>query len=146
MGAGRDMARDRIGRINPKRLGALHVGRQWIAMREHEPRHAIGQGRLADPCRPPDQPGVRNTPAAVGIQQRRLGLAMSEQRGSFARRDGCKLRFDLTSAHAEVATLPTPVAKRRSRTATHTLAATVPASALASISTQRCGSAAAICR
>jgi hypothetical protein len=39
-----------------------------------------------------------------------------------------------------------PAVKKRSRTAAHTLAATVLASALASINTQRCGSSAAICR
>src|SRR5438445_8725716 len=139
MGAGRDMARDRIGWINPKRFGALHIGRQGIAMRENEPRHAIGQRRLADAHRPSDQPGVRNTPAAVGIQQRRLGFAMSEQRGSFAWRNGCKLRFDLTGAHAEVAPLPTPAVKKRSRKAVHMLDATVLASELGSISTHPYG-------
>ena len=121
-------------------------GASGIAMREHEPRHPIGQRRLADALRAADQPGMRNTPAAIGVQQRRLGLAMPEQRGGLARmRDG-DLRFDLTGAHAELAALPAAAVKKRSRKAAHTLAATVSASALASISTQRCGSAAAICR
>jgi len=39
--------------------------------------------------------------------------------------NGCKLRFDLTGAHAEVATLPTPAVKKRSRKANHMFAATV---------------------
>ena len=68
MGAGRDLARNGIGRIDPQRVGALHIGAERIAVREHEPRHPIGQRRLADPCRSPDQPGMRNAPAAVGIQ------------------------------------------------------------------------------
>jgi len=55
-------------------------------------------------------------------------------------------RFDLTGAHAELATLPTPTAKKRSRKAAHTLAETVLASAFASIRMHRCGSSAAICR
>src|SRR5476649_2783865 len=107
-----------------------HSGRLGIAMREHEPRHSIGQRRLADPLRAPDQPGMRNTTAAVGIQQRRLGFAMPEQRSGFARMAGRDLRFDLTGAHAVLATLPTPVVKKRSRKAAQTLAATVVESAL----------------
>ena len=54
------------------------------------------------------------------------------------------LWFDLAGAHAKLATWLTPAVKKRSRKAAHTLAATVPASAWASIKTQRCGSAAAI--
>ena len=146
MGAGRDMVRDRVGRINPKPVGALHIGGERIAMRQHESCHAIGQRRLAYSCRTSDQPSVRNAPAAVGIQQCRLGFTMPEQLRSFARMNGCDLRLDLTGAHAEFATLPGLAAKKRSRKATHMLAATVPASALASISTHRCGSLAAICR
>ena len=43
-----------------------------------EPRHAIGQRRLADALRAADQPGVRDSPAAIGGKQRRLRLAMPE--------------------------------------------------------------------
>ena len=96
MGARRDLTRDRIGRIDGKRLGMPHIGRPGITMREHEPRHAIGQRRLADTYRASDQPGMRNTSAAIGVQQCRLGLAMTEQRGGFTRRNGRDLRFDLT--------------------------------------------------
>ena len=78
MGAGGDMAGDGIGGIDPKRLGALHIVGQGIAMREHEPRHSIGQRRLADALRPPDQPGMRDPPATVGIQQRQFGFAVPE--------------------------------------------------------------------
>ena len=42
-----------------------------IAMGKHEPRHPVGQRRLADALRAADQPGVRNAPAAIGVQQRR---------------------------------------------------------------------------
>src|SRR3984893_6024026 len=115
-------------------------------MGEHEPRPSIGQRCLADAPRAPDQPGMGNTPAAVGVQQCRLGFAVPEQCRGFARMNGGVPRFDLTGAHAELATLPGPVAKKRSRNAAHMLAATVLASAFASISTHRCGSAAAICR
>src|ERR1019366_8635313 len=133
-------------RITFERLGILHIRCRGIAMCEHEARHPIGQCRLADALRTPDQPGMRNTPAAVGIQQCQLGFTMSEQRCGFARRNRRNLRFDPTGAHAELATWPTPAAKKRSRKAAHTFAATVPASAFASISTHRCGLLAAICR
>ena len=146
MGARRDMARDRIGRINVQCLGALHIRCKGIAMREHEPRHSVGQRRLADALRAPDQPGMRNTPAAIGLQQCRLGFAMPEKCGRLARMGDGDPRFDLTGAHAELATLPAPAVKKRSRKAAHTLAATVLASVLASINTHRCGSSAAIWR
>src|SRR5882757_609625 len=115
-------------------------------MGEHEPRHPIGQRRLADALRSPDQPGMRNTPAAVGIQQRHFGFVVPEQICGFARMGGGDLRVDLAGTHAELAALLAPAAKKRLRNAAHMLAATVPASALASISTHRCGSLAAICR
>src|SRR5665647_41771 len=124
----------------------LHIGAKRVAMREHEPRHPVGQRRLADAGRPPDQPGMRNPPAAIGIQQSQLGIAMPEQRGGLARMNRRYLGFDLAGAHAELATLPALAAKKRSRKAAHMLAATTLGSAVASISTQRCGSLAAICR
>ena len=146
MGAGGDMASHRMRRIDLQRFGALHLGCQRIAMREHEPRHPIGQRRLADALRAADQPGMRNPPAAIGVQQRQFGLAMPEQRHGFARmRDGSGC-LSLAGAHARLATFETSNSRKRSRTAVQTLAATAPAAALASISTQRCGSAAAICR
>src|SRR6476646_1498561 len=146
MGARRDMARDRIGWIDVKRFGTLYLGGRVIAMCQHEARHSIGKRRLADALRTPDQPGMRNTSAAVGIQQRHLGFAMPCQCAGFAGMNGRKLRFDVAGAHAEVTTLSAPAAKKRSRNTAHTLAATASASALASIKTHRCGSAAAICR
>src|ERR1700675_4485809 len=146
MGAGRDVAGDRIGRVDEKRLGALHLGAKRIAMGEHEARHPIGQRRLADAGRAPDQPGMRNAPAAIGIQQGGLGLAMPEQRSGFARMGDRDLRLDLTGAHAGLATLLVLVAKKRSRNAAQILPATTAGSAVASINTQRCGSWAAIWR
>ena len=74
-------------------------------MGEHEPRHPIGQRRLADTLRPADQPGMRNAPAAIGVQQGHLGIAMAEQRRGFARMHSRDLRFDLTGAHAGLATI-----------------------------------------
>jgi hypothetical protein len=120
MGAGRDMARHRIGWIDLKRRRALHVGSKRIAMREHEARHPIGQRRLADALRAADQPGMRNTSAAVGIEQCLLGLAMPEQRGGFARMDGCDGWIDLFGAHAECAMISASAAIKRSRTAIRT--------------------------
>ena len=69
-------------------------------MREHEARHAIGQRRLADALRAADQPGMRNAPAAIGIEQRRLGLAMAEQIGRFARMPDRRFLLGLARAHA----------------------------------------------
>src|ERR1700730_9221220 len=113
-------------------------------MREHEPRHPIGQRRLTDSGRPADQPGMRNPPAAIGIQQGEFGIAMPEQCGRLARMNRRYLGFELTRAHAELAKLPAEVANKRSRRVAQMLAATAAGSAVASIRTQRCGSLAAI--
>src|SRR5271169_6094584 len=112
-------------------------------MSQHEARHAISQCRLADALWTADQPGMRNAPAAIGVEQRRLGLAMPEQFRGFARMRYCNLLFDLARAHADGAGLE--MAKRWSRSAVQTCAATASGSAVASISTQRCGSSAATC-
>jgi hypothetical protein len=76
MRTGGDLAGDRIGGIDPQRLCALRIRGQGIAMCEHKPRHSIGQRRLADTLRPPDQPGMRDPSAAVGVQQRLLGFVV----------------------------------------------------------------------
>ena len=68
-----------------QRLRLLHRRRRRIGMRQHEPRHAIGQRRLADAGLAADQPGVRDAAAAIGVEQRLLGLGMAEQRGGLAR-------------------------------------------------------------
>src|SRR6185312_3878424 len=115
-------------------------------MGQHEARHAIGERRLADALLSPDQPGMGNAPAAIGIEQCRLRLAMPEQDGGLARMRHRDLGFDLARAHAGAAKLLAGFVKKRSRKAAQTCAATVFTSALASISTQRPGSDAAISR
>src|SRR5712672_4252987 len=110
-------------------------------MREHESRHPIGQRSFADALRAADQPGMRNAPAAIGIEQRCLRRAMPEQFGGLARVPDRDRIFGLARAHADVA-----VANRRSRSAVHTWAATASGLALASISMQRLGSSVAIWR
>ena len=67
---------DMIGWIDKQRLCALHGRTQGVAMPEHEARHPIRQGGLANTLGAADQPGVRYAPAAISAQQRRLGLAM----------------------------------------------------------------------
>ena len=137
------MPRHRSVRVDCKRVGALHACRQRIAVGEHEARHAVGQRRLADALPASDQPGMGNPPAFVGTEQRRLGVAMAEQFGRLARMRDADLGVSLARAHAG---LVAAVEKKRSRSVVHTLAATVLASPLASISTQRAGSAPAISR
>ena len=62
MGLGRDLARDVIGADRRASVSARCTDRrQWIGVGEHEPRHAIGQRRLADALRAADQPGMRNS-------------------------------------------------------------------------------------
>ena len=76
------------------------------------------------PCGAADQPGMRNTPAAIGIEQCPFGIVMAEQGGGFARMRRRRIWFDLAGAHARLAALPTSALKKRSRKAAHTLAAT----------------------
>src|SRR4051794_11475643 len=113
-------------------------------MREHESRHPISQRCLADALRAADQPGMRNAPAAIAIEQRCLRRAMPEQFAGLARAPDRDLIFGLARAHAAVADVA--VANRRARSAVHTWAATASGLALASISTQRLGSSIAISR
>src|SRR5271169_2779285 len=114
-------------------------------MGKDKPRHSVGQRRLADALCSPDQPSMRNTTTPIRVQQSRLGLAMTEQDGRLARMRDRNLRFHLTGAHAVLARLPAAV-KNRSCKADQTLAATIFGSAVVSIKTHRCGSAAAIRR
>src|SRR5690242_8012152 len=146
MAARGDLARHRDARLDRQRLGTLHGRRQWISMAQYKSRHAVSQGRLADALCAADQPGMRNPAALVGIEQRGLFLPMPKQHGRLARMGSGNLRLDLTWAHAVVARLWAGAAKKRSRSAVQTLAATAAASPLASIRTQRCGSVAAISR
>src|SRR5690348_15514123 len=117
-----------------------------IAMAQHESRHAIGQCGLANTLRAADQPGMRDPAALIGIEQRSFFLPMPKQHGRLARMRRRNLRLGVAWAHSVVARLSAGAAKKRSRSAVQTLAATALASPLASIRTQRCGSAAAISR
>ena len=59
--------------------------RRRVGIGQHEARHPVSERRLADAVRPADQPGVRDAAAAIGIEQRLLGLGMAEQHGGLAR-------------------------------------------------------------
>ncbi len=52
-------------------------------MGEHEARHAICERRLADAGCAADQPGVRDAPAFVGVEQRLLGIVHGRTAPSF---------------------------------------------------------------
>ena len=74
-----DAARHRLIGGDGERFRVLHGRRGRIGVCKHEARHAIGQRCLADTDLAADQPGVRNTAAAIGIEQRLFGLGMAEQ-------------------------------------------------------------------
>ena len=81
------------GRRRPRAIVAvLHRRRRRIGMRQHEARHPIGQRRLADAALAADQPGMRHAPAAIGVEQRLLGLGMAEQVAASARGCGTRCR------------------------------------------------------
>src|SRR5262245_40024008 len=113
-------------------------------MGEHETRHPVGQGRLADALRPADQPGMGNPPAAIGIQQRALGLAVPKQYAGLTRRRNRNFLLGLLCTHAGAAEVD--VARRRLRNSLKMCAATASGLTVVSITTQRRGSSAAICR
>ena len=75
-------------------------------MGEHEARHAIGQRRLADAGRPADQPGMRQAPAAIGLEQRPLGLGVAEQYGGL--RAVTAARRSSSASAAAALTMPRP--------------------------------------
>jgi hypothetical protein len=68
MGSGRDVAGDRLGRIDVEVHGALNVWDRRIAMAEHKARHPIGERGLADALRSSDQPGMRDAAASVRLE------------------------------------------------------------------------------
>jgi hypothetical protein len=82
MGTGRDLPRRRVLRVDRKRRAA---GRRRVAMGEEEARDPIGERRLADALRAADQPGMVKAPGSERIEERRLGLAMAEERRLLAR-------------------------------------------------------------
>src|SRR6185312_4317247 len=145
MGTRRDAARGGVGRIDVKAIGTLHGRRKGISMRKNEASHPVGERGLADSLRASDQPGMRNASAAIGIEQRRLGLAVTEQNSCFSRMNNRKRRLGL-AAHADAAALFVLVVKNRSRSTDQIFAATFAGSSVASISTQRSGSLAAMRR
>src|SRR5579871_170993 len=142
MRAGRDLARHGVIGIDLERGRTLHVLAQRITMGQHKARHAIGERGLADALRAADQPGMCDASAAVGVEQRRFRLMMPEQRGGLARMRHRSLGFGLARTHAGLGT--PALTKKRSRKVLQILVATVSTSALASMTTQRCGSALAI--
>src|SRR5262245_63356899 len=144
MRAGGDLSRDVVIRINGQRLRTLHGVRLRMTVRQHKARHAIGQRRRADALRAADQPGMRDSPAAIGGKQRRLCLAMPEQFGGLAQMWGGDLFLGLAGVHTDEAVLA--IANRWSRKAVQTCTATTSGPGVASIRTQRLGSSAAICR
>ena len=110
-----------------------------FGMREHEPRHAVGERRLADAARPADQPGMRHAASAVGFKKCLFCAGMSVKRERLAR-----MRGGGVIAH-EAATIGA-AGWSRALTAAQTNSETVAASALALITTQRFGSRSASSR
>src|SRR5271165_6264660 len=115
-------------------------------MGQHVARHAVGKRGFADALRAAKQPGMGNASAAIGVEQRRFRLALPEQHGRFARVRHRDFGFSLARAHAGLGTLLLALTRKRSRKAVQTSPATVSTSALASMTTQRSGSAFAISR
>ena len=116
-------------------------------MREHEASHAVGERRLADALGADEQEGVRDASAAIGGKERGLGDGVAEQRvgharvrrvDGFARRRAHEARFSKMKGAIAGSSLEFTVA--------HTRLATVSFVALASMITQRFGSAAASVR
>ena len=124
-------------------------------MGQHEARHAVSQRRLADALRSGDQKRMRHAAGTISGQQAGLGVLLAEQHGGRARRR----RFvDLVLVgRARAHDAPTSLRRRspwtgkvsgssRVPTAFQIFRATASLGALASITTQRAGSAAAIAR
>ena len=112
-------------------------------MREHEPRHPVGERRLADAGRPADQPGMRHAARAIGVEQRLLGLGVTDEFAGLARMWKLVLvvarvgsRHDATSSSATGAV----AGSSRLLTTVQIWSATSMRVPLASISTQRFGS------
>src|SRR5262249_52419900 len=121
----------------------------WIGMSRDETRHAIGDRCLADAGRTPDQPGMREPRASIGGKQRALRLGVAIENGRLARVQ----RFDAVGfvvavAHdaAAAGKLDTRVESSRSVTVFQMRSATAAFGSVASIATQRPGSAATISR
>src|SRR5262249_21032835 len=112
---------------------------------EDEAGHAIGERRLADAGRPPDQPGVGEARAPIGGEQRALRFGVAVEDGGLARgRRFDAVGFVVGLAHdAAPAGRLDPRAKwRRSVTVFQRRSAAGGFGSGASIATQRAGSAA----
>src|SRR5712691_32121 len=116
-------------------------------MREREARHAIGERRLADAGLAADQPGVRDSAAAVGLEQRPLGLRVAEQNMRVARMRNVVfvLARAIRRAHVAASSIISGASAGCSRALTTAQMASATASGCgkASISAQRAGSRAA---
>ena len=103
-------------------------------MGEHEARHAIGERRLADAGRTADQPGMRHAPAAIGVEQRALGLGVAEQAGVVARVRNLDRRRRLAALTSRALDSIGAVAgSSRAFTTSQTISATSERGAVASI-------------
>ena len=123
----------------------LRSGR--IRMSKDEAGEAVGERRLADALGADEQQGVRHASAAIGGQQRGLGVGMAVKRVGQARRRRF-LGFVRDRAHDATfsSTVAAPAGWSREFTAFHTCLATFSFGADASMITQRSGSAAASAR
>src|SRR5665213_1665568 len=107
-------------------------------MSEHETCHAIGQRRLADARRSADQPGMGNAAAFVSIEQRALGIVVTEQHVGFARAQDFPVGIVVT--HGVVVSARRGCGLRRSTTVSHIRPDTMSRGARPSMTTQRLGS------
>ena len=143
MRLGGDALRHRMVVRDRERRRRLHVRCRRIGMREHEPRHPVGQRRLADAGRAADQPGMRHASRAIGVEHRLLGLGVTDERAGLARMWKLVLvvarggrRHDATPSSATGAV----AGSSRLLTTFQIWSATSGRVPLASISTQRFGS------
>src|SRR5262245_58181718 len=107
---------------------------------QEKAREAVGERRLADAARSFDQPGMGEAAGADGLDHLRLRRLVAEKLG---REPGMRMLFGL---RLRAAFAGHSLAPRRSRTAATIAAWTRSTSALASTTTQRCGSALAMAR
>src|SRR5262249_10773447 len=109
---------------------------------QHETRHAVGEGRLADAGGTADQPGMWDAAAAIGLEQRLLGLGVAEECGVLARMWRLDLVVGVGVAHdiASSSAIGAVAGSRRSLTPFQIFSAAACRSMLASIRTQRFGS------
>ena len=133
----------RVIRIERERRCRAHSGRRRVRIGEHEARHAIGERRLADALLADKHERVRHAPAAIGREQRRLGGGVAKQRVGGARR--CRLGVGFRRSHDAACSRLRRAAAGLSLelTVCQMCLATIFFGAVASMMTQRCGSAAA---